>query len=88
MIFYVKINNEELVLIFLGNYFYVNVIEWNRGVILLLEGKFGFYLSVKVISNYFFMNLVIDLNGNRYSVCNIFNLVVYLVGNFFYNNSG
>lgn len=86
--FYAKINNEESAPTLPDNHLHANVIEWNRGATLLLEGNSGPYLSVKVTNNYFSTNLATDLNGNKHSVCNISNLEAHLEGNFFYNNSG
>lgn len=86
--FYAKINNEESAPTLPDNHLHANVIEWNRGATLLLEGNSGPYLSVKVTNNYFSSNLATDLNGNKHSVCNISNLEAHLEGNFFYNNSG
>lgn len=88
MTFYAKMKNEESAPTLPTSQLHANVIEWNRGATLLLEGSYGPYLSVKVTDNYFSMNLATDLDDNRHSVCNISNLVAHLEGNFFYNNSG
>lgn len=60
----------------LVSYIYVNIIEYNKGGILYVEGVFGFYMNVNVSNNYFFWNLVWDLDGKVDSVCVIIKLWV------------
>ena len=69
-------------------FIHANTFDANRGATLHLERMSGSYGNVKVTENYFSLNLGVDLDGKVHSIFNVSNLVTFMQGNFFYNNSG